>query len=71
MEPIQRKFINELGNQIEMSVVSNETGITIFAKGPTSDVEHTWTPLEIKNLREMLSFEDTSWTTVFRADRHH
>lgn len=53
--PIKRAgFKNELGNDISMDVVSDDRGITVSASGPTSQVEHTWTPLEAKHLRDLL-----------------
>lgn len=43
---IAEQFVNELGNMITMSVTSRPGGITVIAQGPTSLVEHTWTPKE-------------------------
>ena len=55
-DPILRaRFINELGNDISMDVVSDDRGITVSAAGPTSQVEHTWTPLEAQRLRDLLN----------------
>lgn len=48
-------FVNELGNEIEMSVDSNPRNTVVFAKGPNSQVEHTWTRLEAKTLRDLLT----------------
>lgn len=48
------EFINELGNKINMEIVVNEKGITVIASGPTSQIEHTWTPLEAAVLRDLL-----------------
>ena len=62
MKEVARVFDNELGNTIEMRVIDDERGITVYAKGPKSEVEHTWTPLEAKNLRELLNFEYPSQT---------
>lgn len=38
-----------------MKVENDDRGITVTAHGPTSDVEHTWTPMEAIHLRDMLS----------------
>ena len=51
---VMKEFTNELGNKIRMNVVADERGITVEAESPTSLVEHTWTPMEAKALREML-----------------
>ncbi len=55
-DPIRRvRFKNELGNDISIDVVSDDRGITVSASGPTSQVEHTWTPLEANHLRDLLN----------------
>lgn len=48
------QFTNELGNVIRMNVVIDDRGVTVEAEGPTSLVEHTWTPMEATVLRELL-----------------
>jgi len=47
--------INESGNLITMSVVVDDDGVTVLASGPTSEVEHTWTPLEARELIRLLT----------------
>jgi hypothetical protein len=47
-------FVNELGNRIKMKVRSDEQGVTVFAEGPTSEVEHTWTRMEAEELMSLL-----------------
>jgi len=51
---IKQEFVNEQGNQIEMSVTYDDRGVTVTASGPKSSVEHTWTPLEAKVLHFLL-----------------
>lgn len=48
-------FINELDNEISMSVIRNQNEVTVTASGPTSLVEHTWTLMEATALRNMLT----------------
>jgi hypothetical protein len=49
-------FTNEIGNRILMHVEKDSRkGITISAVGPTSTVEHTWTPKEVSVLIKLLS----------------
>lgn len=49
-------FTNEFGNRIVMCVKEAPImGITISAVGPTSTVEHTWTPKEISMLIMLLT----------------
>lgn len=50
-----RTFINELGNEISIIVADTTYGITMFAVGPSSFVQHTWTPMEAMALRNMLN----------------
>ena len=52
---IGRCFENELGNEITMEIVHDERGVTVYASGPTSEVEHTWTLKEAENLCELLN----------------
>lgn len=47
-------FTNELGNKIDMSVTANHEEVTVFASGPHSEVEHTWTRMEAQKLRDLL-----------------
>jgi len=47
--------INESGNLITMSVTVDDDGVTVLASGPTSEVEHTWTPLEARELIRLLT----------------
>lgn len=49
-----RIFVNELGNEIRMNIIVDHRGVTVEAEGPTSRVEHTWTPMEATVLRRML-----------------
>jgi hypothetical protein len=51
-------FVNELGNSINMSIEQDERGVTISANGPTSTVEHTWTPMEAEALRKLLNLKE-------------
>lgn len=52
----EAKFVNELGNQIEMKVLEDDRGVTVYASGPASIlVEHTWTPLEATVLNKLLT----------------
>ena len=49
-------FTNELGNRIVMQVSTDtHKGVTVSASGPTSQVEHTWTPKEASELVTLLS----------------
>lgn len=49
-------FTNELGNRIVMKVSTDtHKGVTISASGPTSQVEHTYTPREVSELFTLLS----------------
>jgi hypothetical protein len=47
-------FTNELGNSIDMSVTIDGEDVTVYAKGPTSTVEHTWTIMEAETLHDLL-----------------
>lgn len=49
-----KKIINELGNEITMSVTQTLEGVKITAIGPHSEVEHIWTPGEAWNLLNLL-----------------
>ena len=51
---MERTFRNELGNTIRMNIVVDDRGVTVEAEGPTSLVQHTWTPMEATVLRRML-----------------
>lgn len=55
MATFQKSFYNENNNSVFMKVENDDRGITVTAHGPTSDVEHTWTPMEAIHLRDMLS----------------
>lgn len=49
-------FTNDFGNRIVMTVEEDSVkGITISAVGPTSTVEHTWTPIEASIMIMLLS----------------
>jgi hypothetical protein len=50
----QMEFVNELGNKIRMEIAVTPDSVTVIAEGPTSLVEHTWTPMEARILRELL-----------------
>ena len=49
-------FVNELGNQITMTIEEHDhgNGITVTVTGPTGTVEHTWTPAEARTLYALL-----------------
>lgn len=55
MEKVEFQFVNELGNTILITVTRDQRGITIFASGPTSEVEHAWTPNEARAIRDLLN----------------
>lgn len=54
----RHRFIDELGNLIVIQVTRDDRGITVTARGPGTEVEHTWTPREAKILRELLHMEE-------------
>lgn len=49
------EIVNELDNKIQMSVKVTPEGVTIFATGPTSTVEHTWTHREADTIMNLLT----------------
>ena len=60
--PPYERFINELGNKIFMRVelekAENEEdcdAVLVYARGPFSSTEHTWTRQEAEKLLEHLS----------------
>lgn len=53
--PIERKFTNEHGNEILLTVNEEDGWVTIIAVSPASRIEHTWTPKEAAVLLEALS----------------
>lgn len=55
MDAVKRVIVNELGHTIPMIVTQDHRGVTVVASGPTSEVEHTWTPMEAETLRDLLS----------------
>ena len=61
MPYIKHEFRNELGNQILISVENDSQGVTVIAQGPTSQVEHTWTPEEAKVLRMLLELLEPAY----------
>jgi hypothetical protein len=58
MQKYEKKFINELGNQItvqvEESSISGVNGVTISIIGPTSEVENHITLVEARVVHEQL-----------------
>ncbi len=60
---VKTVFTNELGHEIEMTVLVDEIGVTVRAKGPTSIVEHTWTPAEAKVLSDLLGMVEPAYKT--------
>jgi hypothetical protein len=52
----ERFIINELGNEISFEIIADtdQKEVTVFASGPHSEVEHTWTLEEAVTLRDML-----------------
>lgn len=55
MASLEHTFINERGNKIHMKIQADSAELTVYASGPTSEVEHTWTFREALNLKGMLS----------------
>lgn len=55
MPKTEKTIVNELGNDIHFRATDDSEGITIFASGPNSEVEHTWTPMEAVVIRDMLN----------------
>jgi len=60
--PPYERFINELGNKIFMKVELKEAeneedydAVLVYAHGPFSSTEHTWTRQEAEKLLEHLS----------------
>ena len=49
-----RGFYNEHGNWVAMTVTKDDNGITVSAVGLSSQVEHTWTPMEAKELARLI-----------------
>lgn len=56
MKVTELTFHNELDNQIYMRVTRDTDGVTVYASGPDSEVEHTWTDLEATILAAMVSY---------------
>lgn len=51
----ERVIVNELGNTITFRITPAPGEVTVFASGPHSEVEHTWTRMEAEVLQEMLA----------------
>lgn len=54
LRDIRKRFINELGNEIHMSVSAGPRGVVVKSEGPTSTTDHTWTMVEAIELYRML-----------------
>lgn len=68
---IECTIVNELSNTIDFDITKDERGVTIHAIGPTSEVEHTWTPVEAITIRELLITifkEPDTYRSVFDHD---
>jgi hypothetical protein len=50
---MERVFINELGNRIFMSVTEDDDGVHVVAEGPTTLLEHIWTPKEFLAMMDL------------------
>lgn len=61
MVRIKTTLTNELGNEIEMEIIVDQRGVTVHATGPSSRVEHTWTPLEAMVLRNLLGYIEPAY----------
>jgi hypothetical protein len=48
-------IVNELGNTIDFEIRADDEEVTVFASGPASEVEHTWTRMEAFTLCTMLT----------------
>jgi hypothetical protein len=60
---VDRVFMNELGEEISMSVTYDEKGITVVAIKPEAEVTTTWTPLEagmVRDLIDLVAFNNYS-----------
>jgi hypothetical protein len=55
MTRAERVIVNESGNTIPIAVTYDHAGVTVTATGPTSRVEHTWTPKEAATVRDLIS----------------
>ena len=58
---IKTELVNELGSEIEISVTVDERGVTVEAQGPTSQMEHTWTPFEAQAIRHLLELVEPAY----------
>lgn len=54
MKRVSKTVINELGNRISIVVTREADSVHIFAAGPSSTVDHTWTPDEAQAIQELL-----------------
>jgi hypothetical protein len=61
MISIQTTFKNENENEIQMTITHDEEGVRVQAFGPTSHVNHVWTPVEAKVLRTMLELLEPAY----------
>lgn len=61
MISIRREFENENGNTISIVVVHDQKGVTVSAYSKDSEVQHTWTPMEAKTLRELLTLLEPAY----------
>ena len=57
---IEKKFKNELGNEIVLRVSRTEGKVTILIKGPKSDSEWIITPKEAEELSNCLHAESSN-----------
>lgn len=61
MISLVKDFVNEFENEISIEIIRDEKGVTIYAKGPNSEVEHTYTPMEAIVLRELLELLEPAY----------
>lgn len=54
MSAVTMTFMNELDNEITITVTLDEETCTVSATGPTSEVEHVWTRTEAHQLAALL-----------------
>ena len=58
MNKLEKRFINEFGNTIEVKIseidIKGIKGVSIFISGPTSDTENQVTLGEAKAIHELL-----------------
>ena len=71
MEPRIRKshITNEFGNKIDFEAKQDLSGVTLVVTGPTSQVEHTYTPAEIIEVMTLLA--ELGVKTQKQMERQH